>query len=59
MKTYYVRTNDIPSLKDALGRMIEYTKFLEEETGRSSHSFVDEIIQEDGIELEIEDTEMK
>ena len=58
MKTYFVRTNDVPSLKDALGRMIEYVKFLEEETGRDRDSFSDQIIQEDGIDLEIQDTEM-
>lgn len=58
MKTYFVRTNDIPSLQDALGRMIEYVKFLEEETGRDRDSFSDQIIEEDGIDLEIQDTEM-
>lgn len=59
MKTYFVRTNDIPSLQDALGRMIEYVKFLEEETGRDQYSFSDQIIEEDGIDFEIEDTEME
>ena len=55
MKTYYVRTKDIPSLQDALGRLIEYAKFLEEYTGRSNPSFVDQIINEDNIELEIDE----
>lgn len=55
MKTYYVRTKDIPSLQDALGRLIEYVKFLEEDTERSNPSFVDQIINEDNIELEIDE----
>ncbi len=55
LKAYFVRTNNIPSLQDALGRMIEYAKFLEEETGRSNDSFVDQIIREDDIDLDIQD----
>ena len=38
--------------------MIKYAKFLEEETGRDRDSFSDQIIEEDGIDLEIQDTEM-
>lgn len=59
MKTYYVRTKDIPSLQDALGRLIEYAKFLEEDTGRSNPSFVDQIINEDNIELEIDEYDVE
>lgn len=59
MKTYFVRTNNIHLLKDALGRMIEYAKFLEQETGRDRDSFADQIIEEDGIDLEIEETGME
>ena len=55
MKTYFVRTNDVAILQDALGRMIEYVKFLEDETGRSSESFCDQILKEDGIQCEIEE----
>ena len=55
LKAYFVRTNNIPSLLDARGRMIEYAKFLEEETGRSNDSFVDQIIREDDIDLDIQD----
>lgn len=59
MKTYFVKTKNIPSLQDALGRMIEYAKFLEKESGRNQDSFVEQIIQEDDIVLEIQDTEME
>lgn len=55
MKTYFVRSKDVSSLQDALGRMIEYVKFLEEETGRSSDSFCDQILREDSIEFEVEE----
>lgn len=54
LKTYFVRTNNIPSRQDALGRMIEYAKFLEDETGRSNDSFVDQIIREDEIDIEVQ-----
>ncbi len=55
MKTYFVRSNNLENLQDALGRMIEYAKFLEEETGRRSCSFVDEILSEDEIVCDVED----
>lgn len=55
MKTYFVRTNNVPDLKDALGRLIEYAKFLENESGRANDSFIDQIIREDNIDLEVED----
>lgn len=55
MKSYFVKTNNIPNLQDALGRMIEYAKFLEEETGRANPSFADQIIEEDEIDLEIQE----
>ena len=55
MKTYFVRTKNVASLQDALGRMIEYVKFLEDETGRSSESFCDQILEEDSIQCDIEE----
>lgn len=55
MKTYFVKSNNLPDLKDALGRMIEYAKFLEEESGRANPSFVDAVIKEDNIELEVQE----
>ena len=39
--------------------MIEYAKFLEDETGRSNDSFVDQIIEEDNIEVIEEETTME
>lgn len=59
MKTYFVRSKNISELQDALGRMIEYAKFLEDETGRSNDSFVDQIIEEDNIEVIEEETTME
>lgn len=32
MKAYFVKTDDVDSLKLTLGQLIEYAKFLEEET---------------------------
>lgn len=55
MKSYFVKTKNIPNLQDALGRMIEYAKFLEEETGHTNSSFADQIIKEDEIDLEIQE----
>lgn len=55
MKTYFVSSNNISDLRDALGRMIEYAKFLEEESGRANDSFVDQIIEEDNIKLKVEE----
>lgn len=56
MKTYFVKSKNVPDLQDALGRLIEYAKFLEEESGRANPSFVDQIIEEDNIIPEVEDT---
>lgn len=53
MKTYFVKSKNVPDLQNALGRMIEYAKFLEEETGRTNLSFVDAVIKEDNIILEV------
>lgn len=57
MKTYFVKSNNLPDLKDALGRMIEYAKFLEEVSGRANPSFVDQIVEEDNIVLEVENND--
>lgn len=54
LKSYFVKSENISSLQNALDRMIEYAKFLEEETGRSNPSFVDEILEENNIEVEVE-----
>lgn len=54
LKTYFVKSTDVSNLQDALGRMIEYAKFLEDETGRSNDSFVDQIIEEDEILVEVQ-----
>lgn len=56
MKTYYVKTNDIPSLKDALGRMIEFAIFMAEESGSQDRiDFINNILNDDGIEVEVEE----
>ena len=54
LKTYFVKSTDVSNLQDALGGMIEYAKFLEDETGRSNDSFVDQIIEEDEILVEVQ-----
>ena len=55
MKTYFVKSDDLDSLKLTLGQLIEYAKFLEDESGRSYDSFVDHLIHENGIDVEIVD----
>lgn len=55
MKSYYVKSQNLPDLQDALGRLIEYAKFLEEESGRTNLSFVDTIIRENDIVIEVVD----
>lgn len=55
MKTYFVKSENIANLQAALGRMIEYAKFLEDETGRSYDSFVDQIILEENIAVKTEE----
>lgn len=53
METYFVKTDDVDSLKLALGELIEYAKFLEEETGRSNDSFLEYLIRENDISVEV------
>lgn len=56
MKTYYVKTNDIPSLKDALGRMIEFAMFMAEESGSQDRiDYINKIMDDDDIEVEVEE----
>lgn len=56
MKTYFVdMSNEKESIADALGRLMEYAYFLEEETGRRNNSFVDQILHEDSIKYKEED----
>lgn len=56
MKTYFVTTNDALRLRSALGRLIEYTSFLEEESGRSYDSFLKQILEEELIEYKVEES---
>jgi hypothetical protein len=56
MKSYFVETKEVGSLQNALGRMIEYAKFLENESGRSKDNFVDEILNDADIKVTIEET---
>ena len=55
MKTCFVKSENIANLQTALGRMIEYAKMLEDETGRSYDSFVDQIILEENIAVKTEE----
>ena len=57
MKTYFVKTKDISSLQTALGRMIEYAKFLEEDSGRASDAFADYILKEENISVEVQEND--
>lgn len=53
MKTYYVMTNDVPYLKDALGRMIEFAMYMAEESGVQSRiDHIKFILDDDDIEVE-------
>lgn len=53
METYFVKTDDVDSLKLALGELIEYAKFLEGESGRSNDSYVEYLIRENNISVEV------
>lgn len=53
MKAYFVKTDDVDSLKLTLGQLIEYAKFLEEETRRSNDSYVEYLIRENDISVEV------
>lgn len=57
MKTYFVKTRNISSLQTALGRMIEYAKFLEEDSGRASDAFADHILKEENISVEVQEND--
>jgi hypothetical protein len=53
MKSYFVETTDTGNLQTALGRMIEYAKFLEKESGRSNENYVDEILNDESIKINV------
>ena len=63
MKTYFVEwTNpdeDIAAIANALGLMIEYAKYLEEESGRATDSHVHTILAENGVQYRMEETSME
>lgn len=52
LKSYSVTSENVEQLRSALERLIEYSKFLEDETGRSTQSFIDEILKEESILVE-------
>lgn len=59
MKTYFVECEnykDMGNILNALGLMIEYAKFLEEETGRVNDSYVDSILCDNNIHYRTEET---
>ena len=50
METYYVKTKDIASLQDALGRMIEFAMFMAKESGSQDRvNYINEILKDDDI----------
>lgn len=56
MKAYFVNSNNVEDLKTALGSMIEYVKFLEEDTGRSGvNAHSDTILKENNIRFSVEE----
>lgn len=58
MDTYYVKTRDIPSLQDALGRMIGYAMFMAKESGFQDRiDYVNQILTDDDIEVEVENND--
>lgn len=55
MLTYFVtEENEKENLIAALSRMIEYVKFLEQETGRNNFPYSDDILDEECIEYKTE-----
>lgn len=55
METYYVKTKDIVSLQDALGRMIEFAMFMAKESGSQDRvNYINEILKDDDIEVEVQ-----
>lgn len=62
MKTYFVECEnykDMGNILNALGLMIEYAKFLEDETGRANNSHVDVILDDNNIRCRTEETNME
>ena len=62
MKTYFVECRNYKDMSDilnAFGLIIEYAKFLEEETGRANESYVDTILDENNVRYRTEETSMK
>lgn len=62
MKTYFVECKnykDMGNILNALGLMIAYAKFLEEETGRTYDSYVDAILCDNDVRYRTEETSME
>lgn len=55
MDTCYIKTKDIASLQDALGRMTEFAMFMAKESGLQDRiDFINKILKDDDIEMEVE-----
>ena len=52
METTYVKTNDVESLKSALGRLIDYANYLTE-NDRDRKNYIKDILREEDIEYEV------
>lgn len=55
MKTCIVKSKNVDDLKAALGRMFEYARFLEKETGRLNDSFVKAIMDDEDISYDLKE----
>ena len=56
METYFVQCENyenVENILNAFGLMIEYAKFLEEETGRANNSYVDTILCDNDIRYKV------
>jgi len=54
IKTYFIESNNVENLQTALGVLLQYAKFLEDETGRSSDSYADFILKENNVSYSTE-----
>ncbi len=55
MKAYFVESNNVEDLQNALGLMVEYAMFMAEESGSYDRtSYINEVLSDNNIEIRIE-----
>lgn len=55
MNMCIVKSKNVDDLKAALGRMFEYARFLEKETGRLNDSFAKAIMDDEDISYDLKE----